>query len=105
VNKELLEYIRTNRTIYSRQALDNSLRAAGYPDAEIEAAWQQVLGEYGALSQQAGAPPSASWTRNDTMRFLGRLVLIVVLIAVGGIVLFLIVLGICVSQFSGFLSN
>jgi hypothetical protein len=104
VNKDLLDYIRTNRTIYSRQALDNSLRAAGYPDAEVEAAWQQVLGEYGALSQQTGAPPSAGWTRKDTVRFLGGLVLLVVLMAVGGIVLLLLLVGTCTSGLSG-LSN
>jgi hypothetical protein len=44
-NETLLDYIRTNRTLYNRGAIDKRLGEQGYTFAEIEAAWQQVLSE------------------------------------------------------------
>jgi hypothetical protein len=52
-NETLLDYIRTNRRLYTRNAINRQLRTGGYTDEEIEAAWQQVLGEETQARQAA----------------------------------------------------
>ena len=39
------DYLRLNRTKYTKQALDRTLRSAGYADAEIEAAWEALASQ------------------------------------------------------------
>ncbi len=42
MNDQIVQYIRANRGRYTRQAIDDQLRAAGHPAQSIEAAWVAV---------------------------------------------------------------
>jgi len=42
MNDQIAEYIRANRGRYTRQAIDDQLKAAGHPAQSIEAAWVAV---------------------------------------------------------------
>jgi hypothetical protein len=79
MNNDLVEYIRTNQRIYTREALDNRLRGEGYTDEEIAAAWQQVLSEGPPVTE---GPPAGTGGGS-----VAALVAVVVLLFVVGVVL------------------
>jgi hypothetical protein len=81
---EIDDYIRANRERFSRQALDEKLRAAGHDDAAIEAAWARAAAGDGA----AGVPP------RTPLVILGRLVLIGLIAAAYGYVGFIGLIGV-----------
>jgi hypothetical protein len=60
MDKDLVDYIRSNRSIYTRQALDDRLRGEGYTDEEIEAAWQQALSQDAQSSRPSGQSRGSS---------------------------------------------
>jgi hypothetical protein len=109
LNKDLLDYIRTNKTVYTRQAINRRLRAAGHTDVEIESAWQQVLSEDTLPRQQAVVPSGARRAWPDRVRALIGLTLLAAavvfgVLVFGGVGLFLSVVGSCPFDPSG-LSN
>src|SRR5690349_2823880 len=63
MDNELDQYIRTYRDTYTRDAINNRLRTEGYSDAQIDAGWQQVLGEEIPANRQVGATVHATSKR------------------------------------------
>ena len=76
-NETLLDYIRTNQRIYTREALDKRLRDEGYTDEEIQAAWQQVLSEGAPATQQPPAPQQTSWVTGTCISIMAILLILI----------------------------
>lgn len=57
MNESILNYIRQNRSTYTREAITGELLKAGYNPAEVEAAWQAIEAEQ--LPSAGEVPPWA----------------------------------------------
>jgi hypothetical protein len=63
MNPDLIQYIRQNRDIYTREAIDRQLLNAGYNPADVEAAWNAVEAESPLQPGAEGIPrpPGSRW--------------------------------------------
>jgi len=76
MNDQIVEYIRENRGRYTRQAIDDQLRAAGHPAQSVEAAWV-------AVGPPEGAEPALPGVRYGPL-VIGLLILGGVATAIAG---------------------
>jgi hypothetical protein len=80
MNNNVVEYIRANRYIYTREAIDERLRAEGYTEDEIEDGWRQMP----PLQPAPGQPVRASgWGSRGTLVGLSVFLVIVGIIVLG----------------------
>jgi hypothetical protein len=92
---EIDDYIQANRERFSREALDEKLRASGHDEAAIEAAWARVTAGQGSGDGSTEAPTIGPGTR------LAALLLILVAVAGYGYIGFFGIAGISFSSSHG----
>jgi hypothetical protein len=95
MNKDVLDYIRANRSTYTREAIDTKLREEGHTDTDIEAAWKTIHDEDVLAEQaaQAGAKEAASRPQQASHSSFNGGCLYAALLVIGVILLLLIDVG------------
>jgi hypothetical protein len=91
MNQEIIEYIRANRDMYTREAINQELLDAGHSPEDIAAGWQALEEEDTLTQVQATTPP-------PRRRVGGLVALWILLLIIGFVIVALTNLGLGLSN-------